>query len=137
VLRVAPRPHGVWELAEPNRPDRCLEGDYLTSRGHYLDRPSTDPADLPLATVLADQGVNEISVELTVEVQTRDLVFQKLVPPEYSPLSWFRRETINKNLIARRLIELAQGGAALSETAGQTKVRLGTATLYGKRRTHI
>jgi hypothetical protein len=35
VPRVVPRPHGAWDLSEPHKSDGCLDGDYLTSRGHF------------------------------------------------------------------------------------------------------
>jgi hypothetical protein len=136
IPRVVPRPHGAWDLSEPHKDNGCLDGDYLTSRGQYREEPSNDPADLPLATVQAHEQADEVSVELTMEIQPRDLVFRKLPMEgtERHSRGWFHRETINTDLIARRLMELAHAGEARSEFLGQLRIRLGTTTLRGERR---
>lgn len=135
VPRVVPRPYGAWELSEPNGADGCLDGDYLTSRGQYIDAPSDDPADLPLATVQADDGASEISVELAIEIHPKDLVFHRIQTEmnERAPKTWFRREKINVELIARRLIELTHKDKAGPDPK-EAKLKLGRTVLRGKRR---
>lgn len=132
VSRVVPRPHGAWELTEPNKPDGCLDGDYLTSRGQYLDSPPVDSADLPLATVQANYDAEQISIELAIEIQPKDLVFHRIRSGgERAPRTWFQRENINVEIIARRLIEMTHRDAS---QISEPKIKLGRATLRGKRR---
>jgi hypothetical protein len=129
---VIPRPHGAWEIIEPDG-DGCLDGDYLTSRGQYLEAPSSDPADSPLAIVQADENVDDIAVELVIEIEPRDLIFHRIkTEGGTKPLKpWFKRERINVELIARRLIELTH---MRSENVSDATVKLGKAVLRGKRR---
>ncbi|MCA6109013.1 hypothetical protein [Bradyrhizobium cenepequi] len=133
VLRVIPRPHGSWDLTEPNAREGCLDGDYLTSRGQYLDVPSNDPVDAPLATVQANDGASEIAIELAIEIQPKDLVFHRvMVQGEHrAPKTWFQRERINVELIARRLIELTQNNKL---PPSEVRITLGRTTLRGRRR---
>jgi len=137
VPRIVPRPHGAWDFNEPHLADGCLEGDYLTSRGQYLDRPSEDAADLPLATVEAFEASEEISVELTMEIQSRDLVFRRIARNrDAKKKRWYQREKVNAEVIARRLFELAHKHAP-SDGPGRLRVKLGTATLRGRRRKKV
>ena len=78
---------------------------------------------------------NEIAIELSIEIQPKDLVFRK-VSDESNERSrrWFKRNQINTELIARRLVELAYGGAGASNSSEQAKIVLGTATLQGRRK---
>jgi len=136
IPRVVPRPHGAWDISEPNGLDGCLDGDYLTSRGQYLDGESHDPADLPLATVQAESHSDEIAVELTIEVQPKDLVFHRIRNDgtEREPRSWFQREKVNVELIARRLLELTHRNRLRVEGPEEVRIKLGTTALRGKRR---
>jgi hypothetical protein len=136
VSRVVPRPHGTWELSEPNGSDGCLDGDYLTSRGQYLEIPSHDPSDLPLATVQTNEDAEEIAVELSIEVQPKDLVFHRIRTDGSArvPRSWFQREKINVELIARRLLELTYRDANRPEAPNEVRIKLGRTVLRGKRR---
>jgi hypothetical protein len=132
ISRVVPRPHGTWDLSEPDSAEGCLDGDYLTSRGQYLDGPSNDPADSPLATVQANEGAHEIAVELAIEIQPKDLVFHRVrADSQRAPRTWFQRENINVELIARRLIELTHRDVSLGD---EVKIKLGKAVLRGTRR---
>jgi hypothetical protein len=136
VIRVTPRPHGAWDIVEPHKPDQWLDGDYLTSRGQYLDSESDDPADAPLATVTADELADQISVELRIEIQPRDLRFTQLLAVDEKPSSgWFQRKAINSQAIAKRLVELTHSDPATApQLLGQLRVPLGTTTLRGVRR---
>ncbi len=133
VSRVIPRPHGAWELTEPNGSDGCLDGDYLTSRGQYLEEPSEDAVDKPLATIQTQEEAEEIAVELAIEIQPRDLVFQRIFVEAdgRAPRTWFQREKINVELIAKRLIELTHKDQSQS---GEVRIKLGKTVLRGKRR---
>jgi hypothetical protein len=95
--------------------------------------PSQDPVDAPLATVQAENNAAEISVELAIEIQPRNLVFHRIFTEgsERAPRTWFQREKINVELIARRLIELTHKDGSLPNEIG---VRLGRTVLRGKRR---
>jgi hypothetical protein len=135
VSRVVPRPHGAWDFIEPDGADGCLDGDYLTSRGQYLDAPSSDPADLPLAIVQANGDANELKVELAIEIEPKDIVFHRLKHEGNvrAPKSWFQRERINVELVARRLIELA-APVGTDPDRSRVRLKLGTSTLHGRRR---
>jgi hypothetical protein len=133
ISRVVPRPHGAWDLTEPNSRDGCLDGDYLTSRGQYLEGSSDDPVDAPLATVQASDSASDIAVELAIEIQPKDLIFHRVMVEgeRRSPKTWLQREKVNVELIARRLIELTRGS---KDPSNEIRITLGKTVLRGKRR---
>jgi hypothetical protein len=87
-----------------------------------------------LATVQTDDDVGEIAVELAIEIQPKDLIFHRVKDEGNgrAPRSWFQREKINVELIARRLIELTHKDVV---SVDGVKIKLGKTVLRGTRRT--
>ena len=71
-----------------------------------------------------------------MEVRPSDLTFEIVDGADKQARFWFRREPINAEIVARRLVELAHGGE-ISQQDGQARIKLGTATLHGKRKSRM